>query len=133
MREAYTSDISRRQYEVIAKELEGAKKRTKPREIDLYEVLCAILYILKNGSRWRDLPHDYPKWKSVYYYYMVWTRKNEKGISILDRVRAKLVDMERSAAGRNPEPSMLIVDSKSVQNADTAEEAGYDAGKKHQE
>jgi hypothetical protein len=27
-------------------------------------------------------------------------------------------------------PSMLIVDSKSIQNADTANEKGYDAGKK---
>ena len=34
---------------------------------------------------------------------------------------------------RNPLPSMLIVDSKTIQNADCAEEKGYDGGKKKQE
>jgi hypothetical protein len=45
-------------------------------------------------------------------------------------VQAKLVDIERYTAGRNPLPSMLIVDSKTIQNADCSEEKGYDAGKK---
>ena len=43
---------------------------------------------------------------------------------------AKLVDIERYEVGRNPLPSMFIVDSKNIQNADTAKEKGYDAGKK---
>ncbi|MDR1471900.1 MAG: hypothetical protein LBS75_05190, partial [Synergistaceae bacterium] len=65
----------------------------------------------------------------VNYYYRIWTKKNEKEESVLDCILAKLVDIERYTAGRNPQPSMLIVDSKSIQNADTEEEKGYDAGK----
>ena len=45
---------------------------------------------------------------------------------------AKLVDVERYESGRSPTPSMLILDSKTTQNADTAEEKGYDGGKKKQ-
>ena len=130
MRKPYPSDISRDQFEMISHDLEGAKKTTKPREIDLYEVFCAILYLLKNACTWRALPHDFPSWKIVYYYHTVWTKKDETGTSVLDYVQAKLVDLERYATGRNPMPRMLIVDSKSVQNADTASEKGYDAGKK---
>jgi len=85
---------------------------------------------LKNACSWRALPHDYPNWKIVYYYYSIWTQKDENGVSVLDYIQAKLVDIERYSSGRNPIPSVLIVDSKSVQNADTANEKGYDAGKK---
>ena len=60
----------------------------------------------------------------------IWTKKNEKGESVLDYILANLVAIERYSEGRNPLPSMLIVDSKSIQNADTANEKGYDAGKK---
>jgi len=60
----------------------------------------------------------------------VWTKKNENGESVLDYVQAKLVDLERYETRDNPTPTMLVVDSKTVQNADTAEEKGYDGGKK---
>ena len=130
MRETYDSDITRDQFNAISRDLEFIKKKTRPRVVDLYEVLCAILYLLKNACTWRNLPHDFPNWKLVYYYYTIWTKKDENGQSILDHILAKLVELERYEAGRNPLPSMVIVDSKSVQNADTASEKGYDAGKK---
>ncbi|MGQ7169347.1 IS5/IS1182 family transposase, partial [Escherichia sp. R-CC3] len=33
----YTSNISRKQFELIRKDLENARKRTCPRTVDLYE------------------------------------------------------------------------------------------------
>lgn len=36
----------------------------------------------------------------------------------------------KEKARREPETTMVIADSKSIQNADTANEKGYDAGKK---
>jgi hypothetical protein len=50
------------------------------------------------------------------------------GLSLLDRVLADLEDRQRYNLGRTETPSMVIIDSKSVQNADTATEKGYDAG-----
>ena len=58
---------------------------------------------------------------------------DENGVSVLDRVLRKLVEAEREKNGRMTQTTMLIVDSKSIQNADTAEEKGYDAGKKYLE
>ena len=133
MRKPYDSGISREQFTQISDDLESAKNKTRPREVDLYEVFCAILYLLKNACTWRNIPHDFPHWKNIRYYYEVWTKKNDKGETILDYVLAKLVDIERYESGRSPLPSMLIVDSKSVRNADTAKNKGYDAGKKLQE
>ena len=45
MRHTYPSDISREQFESISQLLAQAKKKTKPRVVDSYEVFCAILYV----------------------------------------------------------------------------------------
>jgi len=132
MHKPYPSDVTREQFALIADDLKSARKSTRPRTADLYEIFCAVLYVLKNGCTWRALPHDVPKWNLVYYYYMVWSEKDENGFSAIDYCLAKMVDLSRYYEGRNPLPSMGIIDSKSIQNADTAREKGYDAGKKLQ-
>ncbi|MDR2523124.1 MAG: transposase [Synergistaceae bacterium] len=68
MRKAYDSDVSRERFNPISRDLEFLKKKTRPREVDLYDVFCAILYLLKNACSWRNLPHDFPNWKLVNYY-----------------------------------------------------------------
>lgn len=61
MRKTYPSDISREQFERVRPLLEGARKKTRPWEVDLYDVFCGILYLLKSGCQWRLLPSDFPK------------------------------------------------------------------------
>ena len=131
MRKSYPSDISQEQFEEIREELAKAKKATHPRKHDLYDIFCAILYLLKEGCTWRAIPHDFPKWQNVRYHYDIWASPDEDGVSILDRVLRRLVEAEREKNGRETHITMMIVDSKSIQNADTAEEKDYDAGKKH--
>ncbi|MDR1281388.1 MAG: transposase, partial [Opitutaceae bacterium] len=58
MHEAYPSDISIGQFNLIRGLLENFRKKTRPREVDLYDIFCAILYILKSGCQWRMLPKD---------------------------------------------------------------------------
>ncbi len=62
----YPSDISREEFMQIREDLEAAKKKTRPRKYDLYEVFCAVLYVVQGGIQWRMLPNDYPKWQTVY-------------------------------------------------------------------
>jgi len=131
MRTAYPSDISREQYELIKQHLENASKKTHPLDYDLYDIFCAILYVDKEGCRWRSLPHDFPKWQDVYYHFRKWKRKKENGSSVFDEVLEELVMSERIINGRKPKPTMSIIDSKSIKNAFTAEEKGYDGGKKN--
>ncbi len=68
MRKTYPSDLSRKQFEQIQPLLERARKRTSPRKVELYEIFCAVLYVLKSGCQWRMLPEGFPKWQLVYYY-----------------------------------------------------------------
>ena len=88
----YPSDITREQFEIIRGDLEGAKKRTRPREIDLYSVYCAILYMNKSGCQWDMIPSDYPKRGIVRYYYEVWSSKREDGSTLLSEVLKKISD-----------------------------------------
>ena len=132
MRAAYPSDITPVQFELIEHDLQSARKTTRPRTYALYDLFCAVLYVLKEGCTWRGLPHDFPKWNIVYHYYQIWSSAGKNGKeSLLDKIMRKLVLAERVIDGREPETGMVIVDSKSVKNTDTAEEKGYDGGKKH--
>lgn len=72
MRRAYPSDISREQFAKILSVLEQSRKRTRPRTVDLYEVFCAVLYVLKSGCQWRMLPRDFPNWMTCYAYWQQW-------------------------------------------------------------
>ena len=67
------------------------------------------------------------------YHYDIRSSPDENGVSVLDRVLHKLVEAEWEKNGRMAQTTMLIVDSKSIQNADTAEAKGSDAGKKYLE
>ena len=131
MRKSYPSDISRKQFDQIRPQLESFRKLTKPRTIDLYDVFCGILYLLKSGCQWRMLPGDFPKWRTVHEYFRIWSEPlpGEKQ-SLFEKVQMELVEEVRIKNSRSPNTSLLIVDAQSVKNADTATEKGYDAGKK---
>ena len=87
----YPSDITRDQFDKIRPRLESGRKETRPRTIDLYNVFCAVLYILKSGCQWRMLPKDFPKWRSCHYYFSIWGEKNEdQAESILEEVLKKI-------------------------------------------
>jgi transposase len=60
--------LSREDFEKIKGLLEGVRKRTKLRTLDMYEVFCGVLYLLRSGCQWRMLPQDFPKWQTVYAY-----------------------------------------------------------------
>ena len=83
----YPSNISRAQFALIQPDLENFRKHTRPRRYDLYDVFNAILYSLTTGCQWRELPHDFPEWHTVYRYYDVWRDKPDPTAdSLLERL-----------------------------------------------
>ena len=85
----YPSDITREEFAIIQKDLEAAKKTTKPRKMDLYDIFCAVLYLVKSGGQWRMLPADFSKRGIVRYYYDVWSKEREDGTTLLSEVLKK--------------------------------------------
>jgi len=89
-RKEYPSDVSRDQFMVIEELFLGAKKKTCPRRVDLYDVFCGILYVLKNAATWKGIPGDFPKPSTVRYYFDQWSRVLPgEETSVLDRALKK--------------------------------------------
>jgi len=85
----YPSDISREQFGQLLPLLEQARRKTKPRTVDLYEVFCAVLYLLRTGCQWRALPSDFPKWRTVHSYFAKWSAPGQDGVSLLEQALKK--------------------------------------------
>ena len=90
MNTLYPSDISRARFAIIQPILETARKKTKPRTVDLYDVFCAVLYVLKSGCQWRMLPQEYPKWRTVHEYFSQWSFAVEGQESLLTQALKKI-------------------------------------------
>lgn len=90
MKTDYPSDISREIFEAkVQPILAKARKKTKPITVDIYEVFCGVLYVLKSGCQWRMLPSDFPKWRTCYDYWQKWSALNEDGFSLLQEALKK--------------------------------------------
>ena len=108
-RQGYPSDLTDAQWARLAPLLPAAKRGGHPRTVALREVVNGILYVLREGCRWRALPHDFPPWSTVYGYFWHW-RRDGTWQRVHDTLRAAV----RRAAGRDPTPSAGGLDSQSV-------------------
>jgi transposase len=126
-RQGYPSDLTDQQWELVEPLLpapkSGGRREKHPRRL----IVDAILYVVRTGRSWRQLPSDFPPWETVYWYFARW--ENAK---VTEKILAAVREQLRIAEGRNPEPSAGLVDSQSVKGADTVgrDTRGYDAGKK---
>ena len=75
MSHSYPSDITREQFAQILPLLESARRRTKPRTVDLCDVFCGVLYLLKSGGQERMLPADFPDWRTCYKHFRQWSER----------------------------------------------------------
>lgn len=125
MSKAYPSNLTRSQYEFLLEQIPDAKPGGRPRTVDMWDVLNAILYVLVEGVQWRALPGDFPAWQTVYTYFRNW-RKDGTWLQIHDQLR----EWTRIEAQRHRSPSEAIIDSQSVKSAAMVSEAvGFDSGK----
>src|ERR671926_516859 len=120
----YPTDLTDRQWDCISPFIPAAKLGGRPRTLDMRDVINAILYIVVTGCQWRLLPHDYPKWQSVYAYYARW-RDDGTWQRIHDTLRAEV----RRRAGRHKHPTAGCVDSQSVKTTQGAGVRGFYRGK----
>jgi putative transposase len=92
----------------------------------LREILDGILYLVRTGCQWRNLPKEFPPYRSVFYHFRKWTLNNT-----ISKINTELVKLDRVRDGRNENPSLLCIDCQSIKCGPMISESkGIDGNKK---
>jgi putative transposase len=121
----YQSDLTIPEWSMISHYFEPSDPRGRKPIHSKLSIVNAIMYVVEGGIKWRMLPHDFPKWQTVYDYYRQWNRSG-----LWDKVLCALNKAYRLKKSRNASPSYAILDTQSVKTRYCGEERGYDGGKK---
>jgi len=125
-RKPYPSDLSDAQWELLAPFIPepGAESPREP--VARREIVNGVLYVLRTGCSWRQMPHDVPNGKTVSHSFRKW-----KLDGTWERAMSRLRREVRTQMGRDPEPSAAIIESQSIKTSPVrGSERGFDAGKK---
>jgi len=122
----YPTDVSDEEWAFVSPYLtlmdEGAPQRAYP----LREVFNALRWLVRTGAHWRMMPHDLPPWPATYQQTRRWL-----AAGVFEAMAHDLRALVRLAAGRAPEPSAAIFDSRTVQSTpESGARAGYDGAKR---
>ncbi|HLL18395.1 MAG TPA: IS5 family transposase [Rubrivivax sp.] len=124
MGRCWLTDISDAEWALIEPLLPQPAKRGRKRTVDLRDVLDAIRYLARTGCGWRLLPHDFPPWQTVYWWFRRFVRR-----LLFRTIHDLALMLDRERCDREASPTAAILDSQSIK-APSAAERGYDAGKK---
>ena len=109
----YPTDLTDAQWS----EIEPLYSEMRNRKWSKRELTNAVLYIVKTGCQWRQLPHDFPPYQTVYSFF---SRGAKSGL--WEEILAHLVEKTRKDAGKSAEPHYALIDSQSVKTVAACKE-----------
>jgi len=107
--------LSDDQFRLIEPHIPPAKFGGRPRTTDMRRLLDGLFYVVRTGCQWRHLPPPpaFPPWQTVYRYFRAFL---EEGV--WENLRHHLVVMLREQQGREPSPTLAILDTQSVKTTE---------------
>ena len=82
----YPSDVTAKQWNRIRHLFENEKRGKHFQEHSKRKLVNAVFYVIKTGCQWRQLPHDFPKWQTVYSFF-----DRAKGKGLWEKLCATMV------------------------------------------
>lgn len=126
LRPGYPSDVSDDEWAFLAPYLTLMREDAPQRKHPLRELFNGLRYIARTGLQWRFMPADLPPWHTVYQQTRRWI-----DAGVFETIVADLRELIRIGEGRNPQPSAMILDSRTLQSTpESGHRAGYDGYKR---
>ena len=82
-------------------------------------IINAILYVVRTGCPWRQLPRDFPHGETVYTVFWRWSNQG-----VWQKIHDALRDQLRRVEGKRRKPTVAILDSQSVRTAEGGDARG---------
>ncbi len=102
----YSSSLTDGEWKII-EPLLPKKKQTRPPKWSKRQILDGILYQLKNGCNWCDLPKDLPPYSTVFWYYKQW-----RSLGVIEAIRDILHSRVRQQVKKKGQwTTLIIIDS----------------------
>jgi transposase len=125
IRKSYPSDVGDDEWAFAAPYLTLLREDAGQREYTLRDVFDALRGVVKTGAQWRFLPHDFPPWPAVSQQARRWL-----SAGCFEDLAHDLRELLRIAAGRNPSPSAVILDGRTLQSTpESGNRAEFDGHK----
>lgn len=118
-RTPYPTDVTDGQWRLVEHLMPRPRHGGRPRTTAMRDVLDAVLYLVRTGCQWRNLPHEFPPWPTVHHDYRL-MRLDGTWRVVHDRLRERV----RRRAGRRLDPAAAVIDSQSVRTTEKGGSAG---------
>ena len=97
-RKPYPSDLTDAQWEILTPFIPEPAADSPRQPIPRRELVNGIMYLLRTGWTFRQMPHDLPNGKTVYHYFRLW-----KLDGTWEAAMSSLRKLVRTQMGRDPE------------------------------
>src|SRR4051812_36580122 len=96
---SYPSDLTAAHWEQIDHHFQPRDRRGSGHKHPQKQIVDGILYVVRTGCHWRQLPTDFPPWQTVYDHFRTW---NLRGV--WERALSEITAVQRKKRPKRPRP-----------------------------